>query len=146
MWEWHCIGINIWYHNKDIKVPENSDMYYGHCNNHTDVTLLSYHDDVIKWKHFPRYWPLVRGFHRAPVNTLHKGQWRGALMFSLICARINGSVNYREAGNSRCHRAHYDVTVMGNSIAVISGQINDTETAPVLDIDIPGHVIVEVLA
>ena len=22
------------------------------------------HDDVIKWKHFPRYWPFVRGIHR----------------------------------------------------------------------------------
>ena len=47
------------------------------------------HDDVIKWKHFPRYWPFVRGIHRSPVNSPHKGQWRGALMFSLICARIN---------------------------------------------------------
>ena len=44
------------------------------------------HDDVIKWKHFPRYWPFVRGIHRSPVNSLHKGQWRGTLMFSLICA------------------------------------------------------------
>ena len=44
------------------------------------------HDDVIKWKHFPRYWPFVRGIHRSPVNSPHKGQWRGALMFSLICA------------------------------------------------------------
>ena len=69
-------------------------------------------DDVIKWKHFPRYWPLVRGIHRAPVNSPHKGQWRGALMFSLICARINGWVNNREAGDLRCHRAHYDVIVM----------------------------------
>ena len=43
------------------------------------------HDDVIKWKHFPRYWPFVRGIHQSPVNYLHKGQWRGALMFSLIC-------------------------------------------------------------
>ena len=42
------------------------------------------HDDVIKWKHFPRYWPFVRGIHRPPVNSPHKGQWRGALMFSLI--------------------------------------------------------------
>ena len=42
------------------------------------------HDDVIKWKHFPRYWPFVRGIHRSPVNSPHKGQWRGALMFSLI--------------------------------------------------------------
>ena len=45
-----------------------------------------YHDDVIKWKHFPRYWPFVRGIHRSPVNSPDKGQWRGALMFSLICA------------------------------------------------------------
>ena len=44
------------------------------------------HDDVIKWKHFPRYWPFVRGIHRSPVNSPHKGQWRGALMFSLMCA------------------------------------------------------------
>ena len=50
---------------------------------------LSLHDDVIKWKHFPRYWPFMRGTHRSPVNSLHKGQWRGALMFYLICARIN---------------------------------------------------------
>ena len=44
------------------------------------------HDDVIKWKHFPRYWHFVLGIHRSPVNSPHKGQWRGALMFSLICA------------------------------------------------------------
>ena len=43
------------------------------------------HDDVIKWKHFPRYWPFVRGIHRWPVNSPHhKGQWRGVLMLSLI--------------------------------------------------------------
>ena len=42
----------------------------------------------------------------------HKGQWREALMFSLICACINGSVNNREAGDLRRHRGHYDVTVM----------------------------------
>ena len=27
------------------------------------------HDDVIKWKHFPCYWPFVRGIHRSPVNS-----------------------------------------------------------------------------
>ena len=56
---------------------------------------FSSHDDVIKWKHFPRYWPFVREIHRSPVNFPHKGQWHGALMFSLICARMNGWVNYR---------------------------------------------------
>ena len=48
----------------------------------------------------------------SPVNSQHKGQWRGALMFSLICAWMNGWVNYREAGDLRRHRAHHDVTVM----------------------------------
>ena len=50
------------------------------------------HDDVIKWKHFLRYWTSVRGIHRSPVNSPHKGQWRGALMFSLICVWISGWV------------------------------------------------------
>ena len=35
---------------------------------------LWFHDDVIKWKHFPRYWPFVRGIHRSTVNSPHKGQ------------------------------------------------------------------------
>ena len=76
-----------------------------------DFCLLS-HDDVTKWKHFPRYWPFVRGIHQSPVNSPHKGQWCGALMFTLICARINSWVNNREAGDLRCHRAHYDFIVM----------------------------------
>ena len=70
------------------------------------------HDAVIKWKHFQYYWPFVRGIHRSPVNSPHKSQWRGALMFSLICAWINGWVNNREAGDLRRNHAHYDVTVL----------------------------------
>ena len=64
------------------------------------------HDDVIKWKHFPRYWPSLRG---------HKGQWRGALMFSLLCAGTNGSVNNGNAGDLRRHRTDYNGTVMAFS-------------------------------
>ena len=70
------------------------------------------HDDVIKRKHFLRCWPFVRGIHRWSVNSPHKGQWRGALIFSLICVWINVWVNNREAGHLRRHRAHYDVIVM----------------------------------
>ena len=70
------------------------------------------HDDVIKWKHFPRNWPFVREIHRwAP----HKGQWRGALMFTLIYAWINDWVNNREAGDLRRQHGHYDVIVMQSS-------------------------------
>ena len=72
------------------------------------------HDDVIKWKHFPRYWPFARGIHRSPVNSPHKGQWRGALVFSLICVWIIGWVNNREAGYLRRYRVHYDVIIMGS--------------------------------
>ena len=47
-----------------------------------------------------------------PVNSPHKGQWRGALMFSLICVWINDLINNREAGDLRRYRAHYDVIVI----------------------------------
>ena len=63
------------------------------------IKNIPHHDDVIKWKHSPRNWP-------------HKGQWRGALMFSLICVWINDWVNNREAGDLRRYRAHFDVTVL----------------------------------
>ena len=69
-----------------------------------------------RWRHqretFPRYWPFVRGIHRSPGKSPHKGQWRWALMFSLICARINGWVNNGEAGDLRRNRVHYDVIVL----------------------------------
>ena len=71
-----------------------------------------FHEDVIKWKFFPRYWPFVWGIHRSPVNSLHKGQWRGALMFSLIRVWINSWINNREAGDLWRYRAHYDDIVM----------------------------------
>ena len=45
-------------------------------------------------------------------NSPHKGQWRGALMFSLICASVNAWVNNLEAGDLRRYRTHYDVTLM----------------------------------
>ena len=81
-------------------------------------------DDVIKWRHFPCYfpcyWPFVRGIHWLPVNSPHKDQWHGALMFSLVCAWTNGWVNNRAVGDMRPHRAHYDVRVMA-SMNLVSG-------------------------
>ena len=89
------------------------------CDSLTTVASLApwqpygcLHDDVIKWKHFPRYWPFVPGIHRSPVNSLHKGHWCGALMFSFICACINSWVKNHQAGDLICLRAHYDVIVM----------------------------------
>ena len=54
---------------------------------YTDLHICTRtYDDVIKWKHFPRYWSFVREIHRSPLNSAHKSQWGGFLMFSLICA------------------------------------------------------------
>ena len=61
---------------------------------------------------FPRHQPIVRGIHRSPVNSPHKGQWRGVLMYSFISACMNGSVTNREASDLRRRRTHFDVIVM----------------------------------
>ena len=57
------------------------------------------------WRHqmetFPCYWPFVWGIHRWPVNSPHKGQWRGALIFYLICVWTNVWVNNGDAGDLR---------------------------------------------
>ena len=76
------------------------------------------HDDFIKWKHTPRYCPFVWGSRWPLVNSLHKGQWRRALMFSLISAWLNGRVNNHEAGDLRCHCTHYDIVVMLRILSV----------------------------
>ena len=68
------------------------------------------------WRHqmetFSALLAICTGNHRSPVNYPHKGHWRGALMFSLICVWINDWVNNREAGDLRRYRPHYDAIVM----------------------------------
>ena len=54
----------------------------------------------------------LRVIHRSLVNSPHKVQWRGALIFSLICAWTNGWVNNREAGDLIRHLANHDATVI----------------------------------
>ena len=106
IWRPSCRGLNVLSHVGVVEI-------YWHCLPHQ-------HDDIIKWKHFPRYWPFVRGIRRSAVNSPHKGQWRGALMLSLIYAWINNWVNKREAGDLRRHRAHYDVIVMTYAINTLT--------------------------
>ena len=62
-------GVTVVCHNNSLRCHQWQQIWHSH-------------DDVIKWKHIPRYWPFVRGIHRSPVNSPHKGQWRKALMFS----------------------------------------------------------------
>ena len=124
---YHCIlnpcgDLSVFRLSYNMNLTTHSSSWYFLCTSYfikilprSIVTLhrdTGIHDDVIKWKHFPRNWPFVRGIHRSPVNSPHKGQWRGALMFSLICVWINDWVNNRETGDLRRQRGHYDVIVM----------------------------------
>ena len=78
------------------------------------------------WRHqmeaFSALLAICAGNSPVPVNSPRKGQWRGALMFSLIYARINGWVNNCEAGDLRRHRAHYD------AIPAIPRRYDDPDT------------------
>ena len=57
-------------------------------------------------------WPFLRGSHRSPMDSPHKGQWCRPLMYSLICALTNDWENTWDAGDLRRHTAHVHVTVM----------------------------------
>ena len=75
--------------------------------------------------------PFVRSIHRSPLNSIHKGKWRGALMFSLISAWANCRVNNRDVGDLRRHRAHVMTmvaTVIFLLIGVISGLVSRTRS------------------
>ena len=77
-----------------------------------NIHICIYVHIVNTHRHIYIYIGPLRGIHRWRLNSLHKGQWRGALMFSLIYAWINGWVNSRGTGDLRRHRAHYGVSVM----------------------------------
>ena len=102
----------IWYNILQKVIMQQLCFFYTPGPGHRWYLCHYINDNVIKWKHFPCCWPIVRGIHRSPVNSPHKGQWREPVMFSMIFAWINGWVNNREAGDLRSHCAHYDVIAM----------------------------------
>ena len=79
----------------------------------TTLTFVPIHDDVIKWKHFPHYWPFVWEINRSPVDSPRRSQWHGALMLPFTCAWTNGWANKRNASDFRRHRAHSHCIVSG---------------------------------
>ena len=70
------------------------------------------HDDVIKWKHFPRNWPFVWGTHRFRWIPHTKARDAELWCFLWSGSEKNGWVNNRGAADLRRYRGHYDVTVM----------------------------------
>ena len=49
-------------HNIKLLIHENASEHIA-CE--MAILFRERHDDVIKWKHFPRNWPFVRGNHRS---------------------------------------------------------------------------------
>ena len=95
-WDYHvCIFVH--YEDRILNFPL---MIYWYLPR--SPWLHTVHKSMSWWRYqmetFPRYWPFVCGIHRWPVNSPHKGEWRGALVFTLIFAWINGWVNNGEAG------------------------------------------------
>ena len=78
----------------------------------------------------------LRGIHRSPVNSPQKGQWRGALTFSLICAGINGWANNGDAGDLRRHLAHYDVIAMLQENTITTERLSDPQFTNIILISV----------
>ena len=66
------------------------------------------------WRHLMETYSalLAIGARNSPMNFPHKGQWRGALILSLICAWLNGRVINREVGDLIHYHAHCDIIIM----------------------------------
>ena len=100
---------------------------------------------ALRWRHqmeiFSTLLALCVGSHQSPVNSPHKGQWRRALMFSLICTWTNGWANNRNAGDLRRHRVHYDVTVMLERHVCTILEMVGQKWAPTCDCDISNRPV-----
>ena len=101
-------------HSKRWWFEAQSSSLWRHRNGYSAMALRRHYMETFPW-----YRPFVRGVHRSPVNFPHTGQWRGALMCSVICAWTDGSdeivsANYRPLGYLRRHCAQYDVIVVGS--------------------------------
>ena len=82
------------------------------CRSPWSNTRSQHHDDVIKWKHFPRYWPFVRGIHRSGDFPAQRPVTRSFDVFFDLRPNIQYWVNNREVGDLRRHRCQYDVNIM----------------------------------
>ena len=60
------------------ELPQNNSVTHKKCALFCCALLrcvVIIHDDVIKWKHFPRYWLFVRWIHLSPVNSSIKASY-----------------------------------------------------------------------
>ena len=90
---------------------------WRHCNFYhartqpVDITEIMQSWWRLQMETFSALLAICAGNSPVPGEFPAQKQWRGALMFSLICVWINGWVN--NCGDLRRYRTHCDVTVMG---------------------------------
>ena len=81
----------------------NENTNITHLKSLSHLSAYMGHHGTPWWRHqmgtFSALLALCAGIHRLPVNSPHEGPWRGALMFSLICAWTNDWVNNRDTGD-----------------------------------------------
>ena len=91
---------------------------------HTSLLIVS--NGKTWWRHQMETFSALLAICAGNSNSPYKGQWRGALMFSLICAWISGWINNCEASDFRYYRTHYDVNVMW--VKIICSNVNSIYT------------------
>ena len=102
---YHSCYTSMW------KVICNSlDISYIHCLVHCQsCKKLQTNDDVIKWKHFPHYWPFVRGDRWIPFTKASDVEvW--CFLSSLPEQAVEKTIERPVI--LRCHHTHYDIAVM----------------------------------
>ena len=104
LWDWCIVGFWIW------SIPYTWKDWDGNAPGNMGKFTTAW------WRHqmetFSALLAICAGNSPVPVNFPHKGQWRAALMFALICVWISAWINNRKAGDLRRYCAHYDVIVM----------------------------------
>ena len=86
------------------------DWWYPHAYIQKWVWISVHHHSW--WRHKMETFSALLAFCTGNSPVQHKGQWRGALIFSLVCAWTNSWANNGDAGYLRRYRTHYDVIVM----------------------------------
>ena len=113
---WFHIILSLWYYLKSLVNPL---LYWIYFRKYKYISIF-YRFAKLRWHLLPWWRHQMETFSallslsvgNSPVTGEFpaQDQWRRALMVSLICARINGWVNNREAGDLRCHCTHYDIS------------------------------------
>ena len=108
------------FHKEWFQPPAQMQCWDMFVNENIGLMFPQIIDDVTKWKHFQRYWPFARGIHQSLVDYPHKGQRRGALMFSLICTCTNSKQSRHRWFKTSLRSLWHDCSVSSTMIKYIN--------------------------